>query len=154
MNRTESRTEILSRGEGRQFSSPGTRTVCGWRLGMAFAHLPSKRRRSYSHPPPELCSSLDLPKRESKAERGGAQLNYEVWLGSPAALLSQLSSAQEHDGSWTPRYFQGTTWQSRRISHVTEPQCQPLPAALRKSFSFFSILHEFFMGTSRFTAAS
>lgn len=133
---------------------PGTRTVYGWSLWTTFVHLPSKRRRSYSNPLPEFYSCLDFPKRESKAESGGRQLNYKVWLGSPAVLCSQLSSAQEHDGTWTSRYFQGTTWQSCRTSHVTSPQCQPLPAALRKSFSFFSILHEFFMGTSRFTAAS
>lgn len=119
LNWIQNRDFAQRRREARQFSFPGTRTVCVWRLGTTLVHTPSEGRRSYSRPLPEFYSWLDFPKTESKAKRERRQLNYKVWLGSSAVLLSQLSSAHEHDGSWTPRYFQSTTWQSRRTSHVT-----------------------------------
>lgn len=121
LNSTEclSRTVILSRTEGRQFSFQSTETICGWKLGVTSVCLPSKRRINYSYKLSELYSSLDFLETENRAERKGRQLNYKTCLGSSAILLSQLRSTQEHDGSWTPRYFQGTTWQNGRTSHVT-----------------------------------
>lgn len=72
--------------------------MCGWSLGTTFVRLPSKRRRSYSHPLPEFYSCLDFPKTESKAEREGGQLNCKVcgwvplqYFGPSSAVLKSMT---------------------------------------------------------------
>lgn len=89
---------------------------------------------------------IGLPRDRKQGWKKGRAVRLQGLVGSSAILCSQLSSVQEHDGSWTPHYFQDTTWQNCRTSHVTKPQCQSLPAVLCKSLGFLSFLHEFFMG--------